>query len=189
MISIDKNENKYYLSLDDAKADGFTPIKATSMLSFFKISDKCRVVSKENIIPFPDLQYLIYCKAEGRYYLKRYRNYDIDDTFFYYQRKGNVKEELESLFMYIADGNLYLLFTAQDLLDIKDMMVRCYKQMFKNEPPTERWSSIFYEIMREILRYDEYKDIGKELTGYKTVCNQFETRIAELWMSVNLKTK
>jgi len=41
--------------------------------------------------------------------------------------------------------------------------------------------------LEESLNYEDYKDNCKNLQGYKTVCNQFEQRITELWQKASPK--
>ncbi len=177
-IQTDDNGFKWVANPKDCMPE-YTPIRCFSLLNFFTLSNRKSVISKENLIPLTDAQYLIRAKSEEKYYLHTYRNWDIDTLYFYYSRQGNDIPEVENLRRYVYDGNVTLLFTPQMVDDMRAMLARIYKAQFKSEGTLEY--KIFISLLRECIEYEEYKEYGKGLTGFRTVCNQFDVRIGELW--------
>jgi hypothetical protein len=177
-IRTDDNGNRWVETLDDVKPE-YTPIEAISPLSFFTLANKRTVMCKENLVPLTDVQYLVMAKAEDCFYVKTYRNYDVDTLLFYYKRNGNDMPEVENLLRYIYDGNVWLLFTPEMIEDMKAMLAKVYKSQFHKEG-TLKYKT-FMALLKESIDYEDYQDYGKALTGFKTVSRQFEMRIGELW--------
>jgi hypothetical protein len=137
---------------------------------------------------FADIPYLVHVKKEKRFYLHTYPNFDVNEMVFYYRPHKERILEIENLLKYISDENLYLLFQADQLTEIKDMMTRVYKHQYHGEPP-ERWNDIFYKLAYEILRYEDYQEYGKALRSYNTVCKLFLERINEFWNQAYIRTQ
>ncbi len=81
------------------------------------------------------------------------------------------------------DGNVHILLTAEQVEDTSDMLKRLWKAKFKTEGKLDYRTYI--ELLDQSLRLEDYKDYGSNLIGSKTVVNQFELRIEELWQQAN----
>jgi hypothetical protein len=185
MRHTDENDFPYYLSTDEMKEDGLTPIKVTSLLQFFTLAGKKSVLSKDNLIPIPNLTYVVLAKYPGgdRYFLREFHNYSIDELYFYRQTEtfSGQSTAIENLRKYVSDRRVTLLYTSEQVADTQDMLRRLYKAEFKTEGQLDY--KLYLTILEQNLLYEDYRDTGKSLTGFKTVCNQFQLRIAELWKS------
>jgi hypothetical protein len=177
---------KYYESLDEAKADGHILIPCNHVLQFFKIKDRRTILEKNNLIPIPNLQYLLNSKQENRFYVKNYPGYSVDEIFFYYKDKNaEVNESIESLMNQVSAGNITLLFNKDMVTDMKSMLLRIWKSKYTTEG-TLKYED-YIPVLSEILRFEDFKDNQNGVTGYKTVCEMFNVRINEMWMAIRMK--
>jgi len=183
MIHIDENDGQYYSSLDEMKEDLYTPILAVSLCQFFTLEGRKVQIKKENIIPIPDLTYSVLAKhPQGdRYYTRKYRGYGLDELFFYRKTLTFSGDDvaIENLRKYVEDRRLYLLFPPEMVAETTEMLKRLYKAYFKSEGQLPY--KIWVKLLEDSLNAEDYVDIGRSLTGYKTVLNQYDLRIAELW--------
>ena len=190
MIHTDKNDSKWYENLDEAKADGYFPVKCSSVLEFYTLKGKTSKLLKENLEPIKYLYYTVFDPNVKLYYVKFFRAYPLEVLFL--NRKsltfGGDDEAVESLRNYVADNNVTLLLTKTQVDNTSDMLKRLYKANLSGEGQLSY--RLYIQILYQYLKHEDYKDYGKNLTGYKTVSNQYETRIAELWKQASeTKTK
>ena len=160
--------------------DGFKPeyssIKCWNVLQFFQLEGRKSVIKKENIIPIPFLRLAVHSPQEQRYYYKEYQKYDIESM---YLRRLESNEDMDRLRRYVSDGNLYLLLSDEQVKDTTAMLERLYKSHYVGvgKVPYKIW----LKLLAAYLDYEDYKDYGVNLVGFKTVCHQFETQIRTLW--------
>jgi hypothetical protein len=171
----------YYGGFDEIKEDGFFPVKCKSVLQFFMLKGRTVVINKENIVPIPDLAYVVKAKTPERYYLRKYHAYDLDQLYFYRQSDTFSGQDtaIENLRRYVDDDNVWLLFTKDQSVMITDMLTRVYKSQFKTDGKVPY--PIFLELMKESLDLEDYMIYSKHLTGSRTVGKQFEDHINALW--------
>lgn len=179
MIHADENDFNYYETLDEAKADGLFPIKVTSLLQFFTLSGKKSIISRENMTPIPDLRYCVFTSAANRYYIREYRGYSISELYFVSLQN----EAKHNLRRYVEDGTVTLLMDKDQVADTTDMLKRLWTAKFKTEGKLSY--PIYLEIVKAILDLEDYKDYGKSLVGFKTVINQFDLQIKDLWQKAS----
>ncbi len=183
MIHTDEYDHKYYLSMGEASQDGLSPVRVWSVLQFFSLTGKKSVLSKDNLIPIPDLQYCVLARYPGgdRYFTRTFKSYSINQLYFY--RKdldfSGVDTAIENLRRYVDDGRITLLLTVPQIEATQELLKRLYKSRFKTEGKLDY--RLYLKILQESLDYEDYRDVGKSLTGFRTVCNEFEKRITELW--------
>jgi hypothetical protein len=176
-LKTDDNGFRYFSTVEAVKPE-FTPIPVRNLLQFYCLSGKKTILAKENLVPIPDLSYLVKAK-DDLYYLKDFRNYDVDTLYFYYDDvNGQPDEAVEALRRYVYDNNVWLLFTPEMVNDTKTMLSRVYKAQFGREGTLT--FRLYLEILQESLRLEAYKKLG-QLTGYKTMQKQFEDTINNLW--------
>ncbi len=171
---------------EDIKPE-YSAIKVTSPLSFYKLKGRITTLAIDNLTPIENVAYSVFSAKENRYYKKEFRNYPVE-TFFWYRPSITFSGDdpaIESLRRYIMDGNVHLLLTAEQVEDISDMLKRLWKAKFKTEGKLDYRTYI--ELLDQSLRLEDYKDYGSNLIGYKTVVNQFELRIEELWQQAHEK--
>lgn len=173
---------RHYESLDEARADGWTPIKALSPLYFFRLIGKRTTLLKANL-EYMQLPYLI-LGSDGKYYFRdNVRIRDIDDMLYYYnQNDRSVSEEVETLHMYINDGRLWLLYQPDDIEEMKDMLTRVYQA--KNSGEGTVPYKTFMQILTICLSYETFRNDRKETEGYKTICKSQEDNINAMWKEV-----
>lgn len=184
MIHEDEEQNKYYLSLEEAKEEGKIPIKCFSPLQFYTLRGKTTNLVKENIEVIRYLYYTVFDPNVKRYYVKFFRAYPLNVLFFYKKDLTFSGEDLavENLRKYITDGNVTLLFTKPQVDDTTAMLKRLWNANLKGEGQVDY--RLYIRLLDESLRLEDYKVYGKNLVGYKTVINQFNLRIMDLWTQV-----
>lgn len=188
MIHIDEHDHKYFESLDEAKEEGYTPIKCTSVLEFYTLRGKTSKLLKANLEPIKDLYYALYDPNVKKYYIKYFNLYPVEVLYFYRRTLDFSGDDptVANLRRYTDDGNVWLLLTAEQIKATTALLERLYKAQFGREGKLDY--RIYVQLLRESLDYEDYMDFGKSLVGYKTVCSQYEKRIAELWKKAKLKT-
>jgi hypothetical protein len=187
MIFSDDN-SKWFVALDDCKIEGYTPIKVDNLLQFFTLEGRKTTLAKANLIPIPNLQYLLFSPQETRYYIKTYRGWSVDVLFFYRKTMdfSGQDEAVDNLRRYVIDGNIWLLYDKQSITDMSAFLKRLWKANFNDEGQVPY--KLYIQLLQESINYEDYKSYASHLTGYKTVCNQFEIRIKELLDKIH-KTK
>jgi len=215
---------QWFDSLDDAKEDGYFPVKVTSLLQFYTfkkgtlpeiksqvkeyaqnlIEESIRLgrdkplsmataisaakehynipetennleIIKRNIEPLRYLHYVVYAASDKRYYFNLFRHCLLEDLFFYVHDN----EEMQHLRKFVEDGTVTLLMSKQQVMDTTALLTRLWSANLTGEG---KLSYIIYlQIMEKTLLLEDYKGHGRELTGYKTVCNKMELEIADLW--------
>ncbi len=166
-------------SPDDFKPD-YHPIKVKSILQFYTLRGKTSKLCYENIEGIRYLYYLIFSPQEKRYY-KRFWRYGTLDVYYFYRRTLEFFADdiaVERLISYIDDGNVTLLLTKEQVTNMSDVLLRVGKAYLKKDVKFPYYP--FLELMKLSLDYEDYVDKSKSLTGFKTVCNQYESKINDL---------
>lgn len=179
-LQTDDNDFNYFASLEDVKPE-YTAIKCWSVLQFFTLDGRKTTMIKENIVPIEDLKYVIFSPQEKKYYLRQSREWSLNELYFY--RKdldfSGQSEAIEQLKRYITDDNVHLLFTSEQVSNTQTMLRKLWKSHFIGEGqiPYKNWIT----LLKLSLDYEDYRDYGKSLTGFLTVCKQYENKIKEVW--------
>jgi hypothetical protein len=176
-LKTDDSGFDYLESLEDCSPE-FTPIKVVSLLQFFRLTGKKTVLIKDNLEPIPNLSYIVQ-SFDNVYYKRDYRGYSIDELFFYFERDGAVQESIEALRSYVIDGKVWLLYTPEMIEEMKVTLARVYKSQFNGEGILTY--KVFISILEQSIKFEEFQDRMKGITGFKTVCNSFSTNINSLW--------
>jgi hypothetical protein len=176
-LKTDDSGFDYFESLEDCSPE-FTPIKVVSLLQFFKLMGKKTVLIKDNLEPIPNLSYIVQ-SFDNVYYKRDYRGYSVDELFFYFERDGAVQEAIEALRSYVSDGKVWLLYTPDMIAEMKVTLARVYKSQFNGEGTLTY--KVFISILEQSIKFEEFQDRMKGITGFKTVCNSFTTNINSLW--------
>ena len=189
-IHTDKNDNKWYETLDEAKEDGYFPVKCSFVLEFYTLKGKTSKLLKENLEPIKYLYYTVFDPNVNLFYVRFFRAYPLEVLFFY--RKSMTfsgdDEAVQSLRDYIKDGNVTLLFSRGQVDNTSETLKRLYRANLNGEGQLSY--RLYIKILQETLQYEDYKSYGKNHIGSKTVMNQFEMKIAELWKQASeTKTK
>ena len=165
-------------SLDDFKPD-YTPIPCWSVLQLYELKGRTTTLVKDNLQYIRYTYYCVYDPLVKRYYKRLGRKYSLDDTFFY---KGN-DVAIMNLMRFISDKTLTILMSAQQVESVSECLKRLYKGYFKTEGKLDY--RIYIQILDLSLKLEEFKEYQKNITGYKTVINQIETQIRDLWAKAN----
>lgn len=188
-IQEDAMGNKFVKSLDELKPE-YGVKKVTNLLQFYKLSGRKSALSLENLVPLTDVPYLLYSPQEDIYYLKTFRNYDCEHLYWYRRTLTFTPEhdkEVDNFRRYAEDGMLSICFDKYMAEEIASMLKRLWKANLSGEGQLDY--RLFYELLDQYLKYEDYKSYGQELTGYKTLCRQFDEKIAELWKRASEKKK
>jgi hypothetical protein len=170
---------------DDKKKIISKPIAISLARTNYGLYEKenCVDMKKNNLIPIPDLTYCVLAKYPGgdRYFLREFHNYSIDELYWYRQTEtfSGQSTAIENLRKYVSDKRVTLLYTPEQIANTQEVLRRLWKAEFKTEGQLDY--KLYLAILEQNLLYEDYKDTGKNLTGFKTVSHQFELRIAELW--------
>ena len=154
----------------------YTNIKCWNILQFFQLDGRKSVIKKGNIVPIPFLRLAIHSPQEQRYYYKEYQKYDIESM---YLRRLESNEDMDKLRRYVSNGNLYILLSDKQVADTTAMLERLYKSHYvgQGKVPYKIW----LKLLAAYLDYEDYKEYGVNLVGFKTVSNKYESQIRELW--------
>jgi hypothetical protein len=173
-------------SLEDFKPD-YTPIKVWSPVQCYRLIGKRTVIELDNFEPIPDLHYTVFSPAEEKYYFREFPDIPLWLMVFYKtdQDWDSYDAFLNSFRLYINDGNVHLLLNSEQIADTTDKLEKLWKANLKGEGKLDY--RLYIKIVEKCLQYEDYRDKAKSFTGYKTVCNQFETQIAELWKQASNK--
>ena len=176
----------WYDALADTKADGYFPVKVTSLLQFYALRGKTTILSAANLEPIRYLHYTVHSPTDNRFYFKMFRHYPLNDLYF--NRRSltysGEDEALTNLRRYVFDGHVSLLFSRGQVDETNTMMARIYHSNLSWQGEFKRnefYKLFFNEILHLQLQYDDYLDYGKNLTGFKTTCNQMQNKLQELW--------
>lgn len=184
MIHLDENEWKYYENPEEAKSDGYTPVKCFSVLMFFTLAGRKTVMSKNNLIPIDNLLYLVLAKGEEKYYLREYRQaYSVDELFFYRPCLGfsGEDESVESLRRYVDDERVWLLYTQEMINDTNAMLQRLWKANLQGEGKIPY--KMYIRILEAELKKEDYMDYGRALVGFRTCIKLQDENIQAMWKS------
>lgn len=175
--------SQWFDDLKDAEPE-YTSIKVWSLAQFFKVKGKRTILCKEGLEPIKDIQYVIFSPQEKRYYLKTYRNYSLTALYFYARDIdfGGESVEIENLRRYVQDGNVYLLYTKELMEETTEFLKRLWKSQFNSDGQVRYRDYI--DLLTQSIDLEDYKDYSRELTGHKTVCNQFKMRINAIWKRI-----
>jgi hypothetical protein len=185
MTYTDTNGHQYYEFLDEVKADGLYPLKVISLLCFFRLKGRTSIINMDNIEPLFPVKYLLFSKAENKLYLKDYKGYELKELFDTVY-SGN-DPFINNLAQWVADGNIYLLFDKKGIDDMKTMLQRIWNVRFSDSGKLEYVD--FLRLLKSYIDIEEYKDYGKGLPGFKTVCNQYDQTIRTIWDEIHKKGK
>jgi hypothetical protein len=167
------------------KAEGLYPMKATSLLCFFRLKGCTSIINLDNTEPLLPLQYLLHSPKENKFYLKDYKGYEIKELFDLVYRGDD--PFINNLVQWVADGNIYLLFTKSMVDDMTKMLTRIWDARFSSKGKMEY--NDFLRLLKAYVDLEEYKGFGKELTGFRTVCKQYDDTIAVIWDEIYKKIK
>jgi len=185
-IFTDNNGFSYFNNLKDCKPE-FVPIKVWSLLQFFTLAGRRTSLLKENLSPL-DCQYVVLTKTDPpKYYLRSSRKYDVDSLFFFRNTldfSGN-SESIDTFRRYIFDDRVWLLMTEEQVADTKKMLERICKGGVNGEASLSY--KMYLEILERELKLADYKDYGKNHTGFRTCVKIQEDAIRELWKQCLIK--
>jgi hypothetical protein len=193
LLQSNSNGFQWYTSLEDAQADGFAVVKVYSLLAFFMLKPRVSVISLDNLEVIPNLFYLYEGResddAPLKYYKKSYRNWTADMLFFYRQSLifSGDDDAINIFRRRCGLGEVYLLLTGEQVEDTTAMLKRLYKSQFKEEGKLKY--KIYLALAETSLRFSDYQQIGKDLTGYRTTCSIFEREIKNLWDKAKINPK
>ena len=169
-----------YSDIEDAKPDYFH-VKVWSVVQFYRLVGKKTVIAINNFEPIPELKYALYSPAEQKYYVKDFSDVPLGYMLYYETQEGwdSYDAFMNSFRRWLADGNLHLLLTQEQVEATTNMLYKMWKSELSGEG--KLGYKAYIGIVEESLAYEKYKSEGKSLTGFKTACSMFEDRIANLW--------
>jgi hypothetical protein len=130
-------------------------------------------MSATNLEPIHNLTYAYKAPDEDKFYIKHYRDWS------YEEMTKSDDSAIQTLRGRIEGGQVHLMFTLQNIADMADLLKRIYKSQFHKEGKLDY--KLFLQLLDVSLKYEDYRDYGKSLTGFRTVCNQFDQQLTELW--------
>jgi hypothetical protein len=177
-MEIRSNENSHWAeSLEDFKPN-LTPVKVWNPLQCYQLIGRKTTLLLDNFQPIPELTYCYLSPAENRHYIKTFP--DIPLWKMCYAEPDPVWDTfLKDFRQRVADKNVYMVLTPKMVKSISEMLVRVFKSQLTGEGKLDY--RVYLELVDASLRYEDYKMNSKMLTGYKTVCNQFDLQLRDLW--------
>jgi hypothetical protein len=137
-------------------------------------------MSIDNLEPIHNLTYAYHAPQENKFFIRHYRDWSYQDLLL------NDDEAISILRNRVALELVHVMFTLQNISDISEMLKRIYKAQFKQEG--KLGYRIYLELLQASLDYEEYK-YKKNTMGYKTTCNQFDHKLADLWAKAKISQK
>ena len=183
MVEWQSNETSKWVTDLEAVKPEYTPIKVWSTLQFYQLIGRRTVLAKDNLTPIPDLHYLVFSPPEGRYYLKEFRGYSVDELHFY-RRTLTFSGESEPIMIlkhYVSDNHVFCCFTETQINDIKEMLSRVYRANVQSMG--ELRYKTFIHLLEVSLMREDYAEYYSSGMGYKTIINKFDQEILALWQS------
>ena len=188
MIHTDENDHKYFLTLDEAKQEGYTPIKCFSVLQFFTLKGRITKLLKENLEPIRYLYYTLYDPNVKKYYIRLSAPHSVDCLYFFRKDFTFAVEDdvaVDNLRNWVNDGNISLLFTKAQIEDTTALLTRLWKSEYKSEGKVDY--RLYIELLEASLNAEDYNNVGKHLTGFRTVQNQYNEKIKDIWKRIVAK--
>jgi len=179
-LKTDDSGNKYFSEFAEVKPT-FYPIKVRNILQFYTLKSRKTVISKDNVIPMINLNYAIYSSGEEKYYWRIFHNWTLEQAYFYRKSLDFSGEDqaIENLHRYIYDGNVWILMASDEVKYTSEMLKRLWKSQFLGIGKLPYYSWI--NLLSQSLDYEDYREYGRELVGFRTVCNQYTKRIRAIW--------
>ncbi len=129
----------------------------------YKLSEGRKALKKDNIKPDYGRVYYVYSAFSDRYYCRELRS----------------EGEIFLLKDDILNKRVYITWSEQDKIDIKEAMGRVYKWYHKKEG-TLNYYKQYIPLLEHTLLYEEYRNTKKESVNYYTQCNIYEQRLKKL---------
>jgi hypothetical protein len=176
---------EWYTTLDLVKEDGYTPIKVTSLLQFFTLAGKKVVISTESLEAIPDLHYVYLAPpdkdSEPVYYVKPYAGYSVNNLYFYRPDWPmlEVEEACDIFRARCKAGLVWIIMNEEQVADMSALLKRIYKARTKEDGklPYKLW----LQLLENIVGYDEYQAVGKNHTGFRTLCKIYQDKELDIW--------
>ena len=181
--------SKWYETLDEARQDGFAPVKCTSLLQFYKLKGRVSTIAKENYEPIVYVQYVYFSPNENRYYIKTFGNYLFDDFYFFRPLLDLGQNALiERLRERILHGHgIWILFNKQQIGDTSQMLTRIWNA---NRSDKGKLQYKDYLALAELsLKLQDFQENQKDVTGFKTACKIMKDKISDMWKTFQPNTK
>lgn len=181
MTHEDPNGFAYYESLDEVRADGLVPVKVKSLLEFFTLRGRTSTLAKENFIPLPCLKYCV-LGSDKRYYVREFRQIWTIDMVYFYRKSldfSGSDEAIDALHRYVYDDRAWLILDKEQVESVSAMLTRVYSANLSDKGKLPY--RLYLEIAEASLKLEDYKDYGKNLTGFKTSCKIQEDYISGLF--------
>src|SRR5512133_2339874 len=124
-MNLQSNEySSWFTNLKDDIKPEYMAKSISSVLSFYKLCGRRSGLAIENLVPIENVAYTVFSEAEGRYYLREFRNYPVDNLFWYRPTLTFRADDpgVESLRRYVTDGNVHILFTPEQAGEMAEML-------------------------------------------------------------------
>ena len=186
-LHTEENDIRFADSLDDFKPD-YTPVKCWSVLQLFTLKGKTTNLIEDNIIPIKYLYYCVFSPSDKRYYQRLARPYSINEVLHPDRPTltfSGDDQAITNLLRYISDGNLTILYSTEQINDVTMLLNRLYKANFKEDGKLDY--KLYIKILETSLKLEDFEENQKNITGYKTVINQLQEQISQLWQKASIK--
>ena len=171
-------------SLDDFLPE-YKSVRCWDTIQCYQLQGRKTTLLLDNFEPIPALRYALYSPTDKRYYFKEFPDIPLWLMCFY-----RTNDDWDSYDAFLndfrrrtSDGNIYLLLTPEQITNTSDMLRRLWKSSLDGEGKLDY--KIYIQLANLSIKYEDYKDKCKSLTGFKTCCNQFDMKIAALWKSAH----
>jgi len=160
----------------------YTPVKAWSILQLYTLKGRTSTLTKDNLIPIKYLYYCVYDPIVKRFYKRLARPYPIENLLYPDRPTltfAGDDQAITNLTRYIDDRNLTILYSTPQINDVSDLLKRLWQANFHTEGKLDY--KLYIQILSLSLKLEDFQNNQKGITGYRTVINQLETAITELW--------
>jgi hypothetical protein len=186
MIHHEENDIVWSDSIEDFKPD-YTPVKVWSVLQLYILNGKTTNFIEENLAPIKYLYYCVYDPTIKRYYKRLARPYLINEVLHPERPTlifGGDDHAIGNLLRYIGDGNLWALYTTQQINDVRGTLDRVYRANLNYQGKLDY--RLYIQILTISLKLEDFRANQKNITGYRTVINQMEGQVRDLWAKASI---
>lgn len=150
--------------------EGWYAIQSTTTLDFYVMKGKTTKLTKDNLTPRFGSYYLIADSPTEptKYYLREFRT------------STTYKDVLLRNTRYIKDGALWVLYTEEEVEEMRQTLSRLYKSYHKKEGKLD-YQNQYLPLLRAHIWLDNFTRNHKHDPSYMVTIKRTEEAIRKLW--------
>jgi hypothetical protein len=179
---LQSDDNSQWATSLESFLPEYTSVRCWNTIQCYQLIKRRTTLVLDNFCPIPNLKYAVHSQKEGRYYFREFQDIPLWLMRFYKTDKDwdSYDTYLNDFRRRVSDGNIYLLFTQEQIAETKATLERLYKSHFSNDGKLDY--KIYIQLIEQSLMREDYNDKCKSLPGFRTGLHIMDEKIKELWM-------